>query len=191
MRFFSVKIRYQLTVLLGALCVYVLDTPLILAAQPEYVLKAAFIEKFTRFIEWPEHSSVNDVSKPFELCVIGNNPFGKALTKLSRLATIKDKPIHLNNVYFPSQIRQCNLLFISRSVRHGLERILDQTRGRPILTVGDTPGYAESGVIINFYTELDRIGFEVNLDSANSSGFELSSRLLKLARIVGPEDGER
>ena len=44
------------------------------AAQvPEYALKAEFLERFTRFVDWPgEH----DPRSPFVIGVYGSNPFG-------------------------------------------------------------------------------------------------------------------
>jgi len=49
----------------------VLNLPAIsMAQQGEYKIKAAFLEKFTRFIEWPESSNMSDKSKPFIISVI-------------------------------------------------------------------------------------------------------------------------
>ncbi|MCP4111057.1 MAG: YfiR family protein [Desulfobacteraceae bacterium] len=53
------------------------------------VLKAAWLERFSRFVEWPEESGINDVSKPFVITVIGKNPFGKVLNQLYSTRKIK------------------------------------------------------------------------------------------------------
>ena len=42
--------------------------------QSEYMMKAVFLEHFTRFIEWPETCEVADPSYPFYVAVIGENP---------------------------------------------------------------------------------------------------------------------
>jgi hypothetical protein len=39
--------------------------------------------------------------------------------------------------------------------------------------------------MINFYLKNDRIAFEINLRTVRSTRIEISSRLLKLARITG------
>ena len=45
-------------------------------------------------------------------------------------------------------------------------RILKKTAGKPVFVVGETPGFAEQGGIINFFLEGDRIRFEINADAA-------------------------
>ena len=61
-------------------------------------------------------------------------------------------------------------------------------RGDAVLTVADTPGFAERGVMINFFiTREDKVRFEANLEEAENSGLRLSSQLLKLATIVKPQ----
>jgi hypothetical protein len=62
--------------------------------------------------------------------------------------------------------------------------MLDSTRTKPILTVSELPGFAESGGMIELYQMDDRIRFKVNLQSIREAGLELSSSLLKLAVIV-------
>jgi hypothetical protein len=47
------------------------------AQTDEYLLKAGFLERFTRFIEWPGETNIADNTKPFVISVIGENPFDK------------------------------------------------------------------------------------------------------------------
>jgi hypothetical protein len=56
-----------------------------------------------------------------------------------------------------------------------------------LLTVGDTEGYAQEGVMLNFYIEASKVKFEINLNSIRSSRIAVSSQLLKLGRMVGDE----
>lgn len=154
---------------------------------PEYQLKAEFIDRFTRFIEWPADSSASDASSPFLIGLYGGNPFGTFLEALTSRRTIKGKPIKVEEVTDPSRIDACAILFIAGSARRALPRILARTSSKPILTVGDTEGFAEQGVIINFYSFEDRIGFEVNDAAARKNGLKLGSQLLRVARIVNLE----
>ena len=54
-----------------------------------------------------------------------------------------------------------------------------------MLTVGDGPGYGTAGVVLNFYTSDTRIRFEANTTAAARARLQISSHLLRLARIVG------
>ncbi len=63
--------------------------------------------------------------------------------------------------------------------------LLRQLEGRPVPTVGDGTGYGTAGVVLNFYASDSRIRFEANTTAAARAGLQISSHLLRLARIVG------
>jgi hypothetical protein len=158
------------------------------AQVPEYQLKAEFLERFTRFIEWPEPASAGaDSATPFVIGVYGSNPFGRYLADLTAVRSIKGKAVKVREVKEVAEIDGCHMLFISAAARRALEAILARTAGKPVLTVGDSEGFAERGVLINFYSLDNTIGFEVNEPAVRRSGLKVSSRLLKLARIVDQE----
>lgn len=47
--------------------------------------------------------------------------------------------------------------------------------------MGDAAGFIESGGIINFIVRSNKLRFVINVDAADASGLDLSSRLLRLA----------
>ncbi len=57
-------------------------------------------------------------------------------------------------------------------------------KGLPILTVGETPGFAERGGMIRFTLEDNRVRFEINVEAAREADLNISSRLLTLAKII-------
>lgn len=154
-------------------------------ASEQHLIKAAFVEKFTRFTQWPVQSSVNDPSKPFHLCVAGADPFAGALDELVRLTPIKGRRAVVRYGLAPTQIEPCNILIVTGANTAQLDAYLARARERAILTIGDAPGLAERGVVINFYQSADRVQFEINHRASREAGLVLSSRLLSLARLVG------
>lgn len=151
------------------------------------VLKAEFIERFTRFIDWPRE--VLGPGSVFRLCVVGGTPVGTALEQLAHARRFKGHPASYLKVVALDGLASCHLVFIDGSERRRLEDILSRTAGRPILTVGDTDGYSARGVIINFYRSGSRLRFEINIAAALESGLRFRSKLLKLARVTGVDDG--
>jgi hypothetical protein len=151
---------------------------------PEYQVKAEFIERFTRFIDWPAGSESRG---NFHIGVIGDNPFNGYLDKMAALHKIHNRTVQIHAITDLSQIDSCQLLFIGASERERLKRILAHTESKPILTIGDTNGYAAAGVIINFYTVGENVRFEVNEGAIERSGLKVSAKLLKLAKIVEQE----
>jgi hypothetical protein len=154
------------------------------AQQSEYTIKAVFLEHFTRFIEWPESFEIADASYPFYVAVIGESPFGSILDEIYADQKIKNRKVEIRYISTPEEIADCHILFISSSSRESLPEILSRTRNKPILTVSDTKGFAENGVLINFYLTGDKIKFEINEKAVHESGLVMSYRLLSLARIV-------
>jgi hypothetical protein len=65
-----------------------------------------------------------------------------------------------------------------------LSEAIQAVRGLPVLTIGETPGFATSGGMINLVLEDNRVRFEVNVKAAKEADLNISSRLLALARIV-------
>ncbi|OHE55951.1 MAG: hypothetical protein A2Z47_06915 [Thermodesulfovibrio sp. RBG_19FT_COMBO_42_12] len=148
----------------------------------EYDVKAAFIYNFLKFIDWPDGAFV-DEQNSMSICVLGKSPFGSALDFV-REEKINNRKIivkHYNNIH---DLGRCHILFISRSEGEGLTQILENLKGLNILTISDNKGFAQQGVVINFYIEEDKVRFEINQDAANRSGLKISSKLLSLAKIV-------
>jgi hypothetical protein len=156
--------------------------------KDEYYRKVALFKAFAEYIKWPEKSSIKDLSKSFVIMVIGKNPFNDLLEKAyyKEKIKIKGKTVKIRYISSPTEIHKCHILFISKSVEKELRDILAVTRGKPILTIGETKGFAEKGVLFNLYIHRDEIRFEINALALRESGLIPSSPLLSLAKIVGP-----
>jgi hypothetical protein len=150
---------------------------------PEYELKAELLARFASFIEWPGSAE----SRPFVIGVAGQNPFGGYLDKIAASRRIKGRAVVIRPIAELPQLDGCDIVFIAASERSRLATLLAHTDSHPILTVGDTSGYAASGVLINFYTSGETVRFEINESAVERSGLKVSSKLFKLARLVEPE----
>ncbi len=152
------------------------------ASSVEYRVKAAFLYNFTKFVEWP--TSKPKPAQPFRIGILGEDVFGDEIGGLAG-KTVGDRRLRVQR--FPSwedRAAQCDILFISGSQEQQLTEIIRRLDGEPVLTVGDTDGYASRGVIINFFMENNKVRFEINPEQADRAGFKISSRLLKLAVVV-------
>ncbi len=175
--------------ILSLLVIALLSGPSLIADEvPEYRLKSEFIERFTRFIDWPSNAShLARANTPFAIGVVGEDPFGTYLRDLAATRTIKDRRVVVKNLTADQVPAGCSILFISASERTALPDILEKTRTTPVLTIGDSSGYAQSGVVLNFFTADNRLQFEINESAASRNGLEIRAKLFKLARIVEPD----
>jgi hypothetical protein len=170
---------------LGIVVLFIVAPQVCFAQDFEYKVKAEFLERFTRFIEWPDDSPLNNPDKSFCICVTGKSPFGSYLKEMAGQVKIKGRAVEIHQIdQLPAELPKCQILFIARSEKDKLADILKLTADKPILTVGDTDGFAEDGVLMNFFTSGSYIRFEVNIDRAEKSKLKFSSRLLKLAKLV-------
>lgn len=144
-------------------------------------LKSAWLEHFTKFIEWP---NISDSTSHFIITVIGQDNFDGYLDRIYAQRKIKNRPVKINYINTPEEIEDCHILFISSNMKKQLSAIIDEVSTRPILTVSDESGFAEQGVMINFYKENNRLSFEINISNTQSSELDMSFRLLELAKIV-------
>jgi hypothetical protein len=160
----------------------------VFTTEDEYYRKTALLKSFAEYIKWPEETGMKDHSKPFIIKIIGKNPFGNILEKAyyEEKIKIKGKTVEIRYISKPEEIGNCHILFISKSIDKELEEILAVTRGKPILTIGETKGFAEKGVLFNLYIRRDEIRFEINALAMRESRLIPSSQLLSVAKIVGP-----
>lgn len=169
------------TLLLAALCLTYLGAEARAAQPTEYDVKAAFIHNIAKYVEWPAAATSSDSAK---LCLLGRDPFAGALDALrgKQLGKLNWEVVAVET---GTNLKTCRVLFISTAERGNLDAILKRVGNSPMLTVGDSEGYAERGVMVNFYLEESRVRFEINPAAARQGGLRISSQLLKLARIVG------
>ncbi len=151
---------------------------------PEYRVKARMLRLIASYTTWPPGSAANDHGKPFVLGVIGESPFEHHLDEQFRNEPYKTKIVQVRYLSEPDDISGLDMLFIVGSQARKLTTILQRVKGKPILTVGDTPGFARNGVMVNFYVEGKKVKFEVNLDATRAEQITISSHLLKFTRIV-------
>ena len=155
----------------------------------EYLIKAGFIYNFAKFVEWPSAAFAQPDS-PIVIGVLGTDPFGNVLDRLVQDKKIGQRGFVVRRYKWGKDLkdlkdlRDCKILFVSASEKAHADEIIQLVKWLPILTVGETPGFAERGGVIRFTVEDNRVRFEVNVDAAHQADLNISSRLLTLAKII-------
>lgn len=156
----------------------------------EYEVKAALLFKFLRFVKWPESATASE-DATFRIGVLGKDPFGSTLNDTMAGKSVGTQPIAILRSQKLEDVLECAVLFICASEEDRLEPILTAARKASMLTVGDTDGFAEQGVMINLVIREKKVKFQINYAAAREAGIEVDAQLLKLAELVGPEEGEQ
>lgn len=148
------------------------------AEQPsEYRLKVAFLYNFAAYTEWP--SLPNHIL----CCIYGEDPFGKHLHHL-RQKKVNEHEILIQHIENIEDLSHCQMVFIARSAAHNLSDIINKLNGMPILTIADTPGAGQQGIILNMSIKEEKVIFEANVASAKRNNLKLNAQLLRFATEV-------
>jgi hypothetical protein len=146
----------------------------------EYQVKAAFLYNFSQFIEWPPESFPDNES-PFIIGILGNDPFGSYLDEVVSGEKTMGHPIVVKRYNDAEDISNCHILFINSSYS---QSEAEQLRHENILTVSDKNNFTNVGGIIGFFTEAGKIRFNVNIAAARSARLNISSKLLRVAKVT-------
>jgi hypothetical protein len=152
----------------------------------DYDVKAVYLYNFGRFVEWPAKVTT---AGSFNICVLGDDPFGRALDQTLARETIGNRSVAARRISSPQESIDCQILFISSSEAHRLNKIIATVDKSAVLTVSDIPQFAQHRGMIQFVLDGNRVRFEVNLNATQKAGLTLSSELLKVATAVR-KDGD-
>ena len=161
-------------------------TPADSPAFSEYQVKAAFLYNFARFVEWPSNA-FPDAQAPILLGVVGEDPFGGALEQVIKGKTVNGRELVLKRLTRQQDLKGFHMLFVSSSEARHLSQILESLKGKCVLTIGETEGFAQTGGVINFTLEENKVHFEINVDTAERAHLKISSKLLALAKVLKDE----
>ena len=144
----------------------------------EQMLKAAFLIHFLNFTKWP----INQINDRV-ICVLGDAPFDNKLHMLAS-TTRKNQKLIIKYTSNINDTNGCHILFIARSEKLRLEKILKTLENKPILTVSDIQGFATRNGMIELVTKSGKIRLVINLRAVRSPDIKLSSNLIELAQVV-------
>jgi YfiR/HmsC-like len=161
------------------------------SASSEYLVKAGFIYNFAKLVEWPATAFAQPDS-PIVIGIWGSDPFGPVIDRVLDGKKVNARGFVVKRLKSLNDLKDCHILFVSSSEVARLSDAIHLAKNMPVLTIGEMPGFARHGGIINLTLEDNKIRFEVNVDAAKEADLSISSRLLALAKIIQqPADGKK
>jgi hypothetical protein len=176
------RLKHFTRPLIAAACVALCAGAAFAAPAPslEYPIKATFLEKFGDFVTWPAEASP---SPAFNICVLGEDPFGAMIDQTLRGQMMGGRPIALMRPRTAEDAHGCHIVYVGKSEQTAA--VLAALAGRPILTVTDATSWngAPRG-IIHFVIADNRVRFVIDDATAAQGGLVISSKLLGVAMAV-------
>ena len=147
-------------------------------APTEVRVKAAFLYKFTGYVEWPG-SAFASADTPFQFGVMGADEMADALTEFTTGRRVNERPVVVRKLRAGDSVSGLHMLFVT----HGLP--MPNLPSQPgLLLVTEDEGALNRGSVINFVLEDRRVRFEIALDAAARHDLRVSSRMLAVASKV-------
>jgi len=149
----------------------------------EYLVKAAFIYNFVKFIEWPGELAIGKQSS-IDVCILGDSPLRKTSDVFKAASTAKLSLSLVEEKNWKNAPSHCHILFISDSEEGKVGEILAGLKGQPVLTVSDIDHFAEDDGMIGFVNSDNKIKLVVNTKSTAAAGMKADAQLLEIALKV-------
>jgi uncharacterized protein DUF4154 len=180
------RVLRRVTVLTVIWLAVAVPAPAQRAAFDEREVKAVFLFNFVQFVSWPDQA-FDGREAPIVIGILGEDPFGSVLDDVVKGELVRGRRLVVTRFRRVEDVK-AHVLFVSRSEADRYEQVLAPLRAQSTLTVGETAGFTERGMI-RFLTEQNRVRLEVNVGAAKAAGLTISSNLLRAARIVGNTRG--
>lgn len=148
----------------------------------EYRLKAAFIQKFAKFIDWPK-DAFSSPSSPIKIGVLGDTPMSEEISLIAG-RYVAGRKLEVIRDYDLDEDGSVHILFIGESESRSYRKNFKRLGNQPVLTIGESRKFCLQGGVINLFLAQNKMRFEINQGQAEKLGLNISSKLLRLARTV-------
>lgn len=150
---------------------------------PEDAVKAAFLYRFTGYVDWP---TTLHPPTTFTIAVYEADGVAHELERLLPNHPVKGLPAQVRIIDNVREIGDAQMLYIGPGHPEALRTLIAAIGTRPVLLVTDDEDGLGMGSALNFLTLDKRVRFEVSLTAAERRGLKISSELLSVAiRVQG------
>lgn len=175
--------------MLAILLIAAIGRPALAQVSHEPQLKAVFVYNFAQFTEWPVETFA-DRQVPIVIGVLGKDPLEPYLAQAVQGEKLNNRPIMVRHFEHADEIKACQILFISRLEAKQLPEIINELRGKSILTVSDIDNFTQKGGMICLFTANNKIRLKINPETLKESRLTVSSKLLRAAEIDARAKGK-
>jgi hypothetical protein len=150
-------------------------------AYSEDAVKAAYLYRFTQYIEWPEASSS---AEPFTIAVLDAPGVAAELRRILPSHLIRNSAAQVREIARAQEVGSAQMLYIGSAEIDRVRNVIAALGARPVLVVTGAEQGLAAGSIVNFVVLEHRVRFEVSLTAADRSQLRISAELLGVATRV-------
>lgn len=144
-------------------------------------IKAAFLLHLFQFMGWPESKD-----PAIELCFLSE---GDVSLAASEILQNRSSGVHIRQLSEEDSLSLCHVLYVGDDAAEVSSSRLLAATAESVLIVSDQLGFAQGGGMVELERRPSRIGLVINLPVLEAAGLKPSSKLLRLARVLGSNAG--
>jgi len=177
-------------------------------------VKAAYLYNFIKFTRWPK-DAFDKQDDPIHVAVMGHSKLADVFTRAvggrsahGRMIQVKrvrhpDPPVGMDAMD-PDRVRQyerqrqqmyamlrdCHCLYVAPDNAQHARALIGALGRSPVLLTSDIPEFARWGGHVDMTPDEQqkKIVFSINRESLKTSDLQISSQILRLARLVSTEE---
>jgi YfiR/HmsC-like len=149
-------------------------------SRDERAVRAAYVYNLIPYVAWPAQE------KELTIGFVGDAATGTVMKQLLEGRSSNGRTIRVALDPADEELQKCDVLYLDDAPAAEARKALEKVKGRSVLTVGETEGFARDGGMIGLVNTGDHIRIEVNLEATQAAKIRISSRVLNLATIVAP-----
>lgn len=161
-------------------CIFLLSLSSAIQSQSnpldEYTVKAGFIYNFIKF------TTFNKIDSDVELCVVGDDLKQNFLPLNGKKA--HESLIVVSFKKVSQSFASCKVVFVPRAYSSIEKKIATEFQGLDTLTIGESDSFIINGGHVSFFEKNGKVRFAVSAKKLEASSFTLSSKLLRLGRML-------
>ncbi len=160
-------------------------------------IKAGFIINFASFTTWPPGAFADDEA-PLVIMIVGSKEIARRVAELTNNKTISERRVVVYHTHTPpdtssdsaalaafiGRLQRSHVVFFADRHDLPINRILPHLAESPVLTIGDGRGFAKKGGMLGLVERERRIAFNANVEAIDAADLHVSSKVLRLAKIV-------
>jgi hypothetical protein len=154
-------------------------------SQTMAAIRAAFVLNLVKFVQWP--ATPDSSPSPLVLCVFDDSAVLTALERVTEGQVVSRRGLAVRNLHGGADPRPCHVLYASGHDPHAaatIRTLLASVRDLPVLTIGDSEEFLQSGGSASLFTTRDQIQIAINATAVSRSRIRLSSKVMSLSRLV-------
>ncbi len=177
----------KVTKILAAVVFFSLCYTTSLFAVSEETIKAALLERFAMFIQWPTPID------SYRVCVYNDEPFAQMLQKNYSSRLFNNRPITVISLKIgedQEKMMKCHILYFRESKPNQNEALLNSLQKNNVLIISDNDDDTKRGAMIGFYLQNNTFRFTINQRNLKNAHLNASYKLLNFATVIEPTENK-